>query len=190
MNNQLSQKIPELIRVFELSIIDLAVKLKNDHGTLSAEDLEDTHYVIGMVRTNAVSLQMALELGDSYYSANTEKVDRLIAEATALAESLKSEGFGKSRFSLGQITATPGVLQVLAENYTLPSDVLARHATGDFGDLDPDDIQRNIEALHDGSRIFSAYNLAEDGGKVWVITEAEDDNGVRSHTTILLPEEY
>jgi hypothetical protein len=30
----------------------------------------------------------------------------------------------------------------------------------------------------------------EEGWKLWVITEAADNDGVRSHTTILLPEEY
>jgi len=71
----------------------------------------------------------------------------------------------------------------------LPNDLLARHAIGDFGDLDAEDIQRNTEAMQDGSCIFSAYNLAE-GVKVWVITEAQDDECVRGSTTILLPEEY
>lgn|GEM_PF-461919 len=187
--NQKLRQIPELIRAFELSIIDLAAKLKNEKGVFSPEDIENTHFVIGMARTNAVNLQTALELGKSYYEANTEKVDRLISEATALAESLKTEGFGKSKFSLGQITATPGALAILAEQYTLPNDLLARHAIGDFGDLDAEDIQRNTEAMQDGSCIFSAYNLAE-GVKVWVITEAQDDECVRGSTTILLPEEY
>lgn len=92
-------------------------------------------------------------------------------------------------FSIGQLVATPGVLRVLAEHYTLPEDLLARHASGDWGDLDAEDVQRNNEALQDGSRIFSAYVLAE-GVKVWIITEAQDDDGVRNATTLLLPEEY
>lgn len=94
-----------------------------------------------------------------------------------------------SLFHIGQLVATPGALAVLAEHYTLPEDLLTRHASGDWGDLDAEDIQRNNAALADGSRIFSAYILAE-GVKVWVITEAQDDDGVRSHTTILLPSEY
>lgn len=94
-----------------------------------------------------------------------------------------------SKFNLGLVTATPAALQVLAEHYTLPEDLLERHASGDWGDLDVDDAQRNNEALVDGSRIFSAYILAE-GVKIWVITEAQGDGGVRSVTTLLLPEEY
>lgn len=94
-----------------------------------------------------------------------------------------------SLFSIGQLIATPGALAVLAEHYTLPEDLLNRHANGDWGDLDAEDTQRNNEALQDGSRIFSAYVLAE-GVKVWIITEAQDDEGVRSATTLLLPDEY
>jgi hypothetical protein len=47
----------------------------------------------------------------------------------------------------------------------------------------------NDESLKDGSRLLSAY-LLKDGTKIWIITEAEDDNGKREATTILLPEEY
>lgn len=52
-----------------------------------------------------------------------------------------------------------------------------------------EDKTRNDEALKGGSRIFSAYVFPE-GLKQWIITEAVDDEGVCSHTTILLPEEY
>lgn len=92
-------------------------------------------------------------------------------------------------FSLGQLVSTPDALQVLAEHYVLPEDLLDRHAVGDWGDLDAQDRQRNNEALQDGSRLFSAYVLNE-GVRVWIITEATDDTGVRSYTTILLPDEY
>lgn len=94
-----------------------------------------------------------------------------------------------SIFNPGTLVATPGALNVLAQHYTLPEDLLCRHESGDWGDLDAEDAERNNEALQDGSRLFSAYVLAPDV-KVWIITEAQDDEGVRSHTTILLPEEY
>ena len=51
------------------------------------------------------------------------------------------------------------------------------------------DKRLNVEALHAGSRILSAYILPTDV-KIWIITEAEDDNGERKATTVLLPEEY
>lgn len=90
---------------------------------------------------------------------------------------------------LGQIVATPASLSLLAEYDILPIDLLSRHLNGDWGDLDSEDKERNNLALLDGARISSAYVLAE-GVKVWVITEAKDDNGCRSATTILLPDEY
>lgn len=40
-----------------------------------------------------------------------------------------------------------------------------------------------------GSRLLSAYTSAA-GVKVWIITEAADDEGKRPATTVLLPEEY
>jgi hypothetical protein len=66
---------------------------------------------------------------------------------------------------------------------------LFRHLAGDWGDLDPEDIDSNNEALQDGSRLFSAYHL-ERAGKIWIITEAAADDGQRSATTILFPSEY
>ncbi|MDD4979118.1 MAG: hypothetical protein PHI29_10850 [Gallionella sp.] len=83
----------------------------------------------------------------------------------------------------------PHALVVLAACYTLPEDLLDRHALGDWGELNADDSQRNERAIRDGSRIFSEYHL-EEGWTLWVITEAEDEQGIRSHTTVLLPEEY
>ena len=60
---------------------------------------------------------------------------------------------------------------------------------GDWGDLCEEDKRSNDEALVDGSRILSAYHT-ELGEKLWVITEAVDDEGVRQATTFLLPDEY
>lgn len=50
--------------------------------------------------------------------------------------------------------------------------------------MDTEDATANTLALLTGTRIFSSFNLPQ-GGKVWVITEAD-----RSSTTLLLPEEY
>ncbi len=87
---------------------------------------------------------------------------------------------------LGQIVATPGALAAAA---TSPSTLLRRHASGDWGDLDAHDRAANDAALRDGSRLLSAYTVAE-GIKVWIITEAADDDGHRAATTLLLPAEY
>ena len=61
---------------------------------------------------------------------------------------------------------------------------LARHAAGDWGDLDEDDRRLDDLAATLDERILSAYTLT-DGTRIWIITE-----GDRSATTVLLPEEY
>ena len=98
---------------------------------------------------------------------------------------------GQPRFPLGQIVATPGALDALNESGQSPALFLARHAEADWGEeLCAEDRQLNDQALIDGSRILSAYRTSKDGTKIWIITEAADDNGQRAATTILLPEEY
>ena len=84
---------------------------------------------------------------------------------------------------LGQVVATPGALKLLTEIGEDPFDFLARHETGDWGELCTFDRRQNEIALRDSLRVFSSYELP--AGKVWIITEAD-----RSVTTILLPEEY
>ena len=87
-------------------------------------------------------------------------------------------------FLPGQVVATPGALSALEANQCLPLDLLHRHLVGDWGELDPDDIQANEDALREGFRLLSNYPQA-DGSRIWLITEAD-----RSVTTFLLPEEY
>ena len=84
---------------------------------------------------------------------------------------------------LGRVVATPGALKLLSEMGKDPFGYIARHATGDWGDLCAFDHRQNEIALRDGYRIFSSYEVPT--GRVWIITEAD-----RSVTTILLPEEY
>jgi len=86
------------------------------------------------------------------------------------------------RFDLGQLVATPGVLEVLTHHELLGA--LLRHSRGDWGDLDAEDKQANDDALKQGSRLLSAYHTAS-GTKFWIITEWD-----RSVTTVLLPSEY
>ena len=84
---------------------------------------------------------------------------------------------------LGRIVATPGALEFLSEAGEDPLGYLARHASGDWGDLDAHDRRKNERSLKHGWRILSSYPIGEN--TVWIITEAD-----RSVTTILLPEEY
>ena len=103
-------------------------------------------------------------------------------ESTATDESRIPQGV--RLFSLGQIVATPGVLQVMKETGSSASGFLVRHSLGDWGELCEEDRLANDEAIADDLRILSAYRL-KDGTKIWIITEAD-----RSVTTVLLPEEY
>ena len=93
------------------------------------------------------------------------------------------------KFSLGQIVATPGAIEAMEESGQDAAFFLDRHAAGDWGEVCTEDGRLNDEALKDGSRIQSAYRTLKDV-KLWVITEATDDNGQRAATTILLPDEY
>ncbi len=95
----------------------------------------------------------------------------------------------KPKFDLGQKVATPQALQSLEESGQSPSVFLDRHVQGDWGCLSDEDKLLNDQSLIDGSRILSAYKTLK-GVKIWIITEAADDNGNRMASTILLPSEY
>ena len=95
----------------------------------------------------------------------------------------------KQKFSLGQTLATPGALSALAESGQSPTEFLARHVQGDWGEVCDDDKGLNDQALTDGSRLLSAYQTHQ-GTKLWIITEAADETGRRCATTVLLPSEY
>lgn len=87
-------------------------------------------------------------------------------------------------FSLGQVLATPGALDLLQSYQLAPLTFIQRHVVGDWGDICAEDRQVNADALQHGSRLMSVYAITPTE-KLWVITEAD-----RSCTTLLLPEEY
>jgi hypothetical protein len=87
-------------------------------------------------------------------------------------------------FDLGQVVATPGALQALQEASQTPLGFIARHVSGDWGEICPEDTAQNALSLGHGYRLQSEYSLAN-GTKLWIITEAD-----RSSTCLLLPEEY
>ena len=95
------------------------------------------------------------------------------------------EGQGTStapKFDGGRYVMTAEAFRVLD-----PADVksaLDRHHQGDWGNLGPEDIEANDDALATGGRLFSAYQDSKQR-KFWIITEAD-----RSVTTVLLPEDY
>lgn len=88
------------------------------------------------------------------------------------------------QFQLGQVVATPGAIEVLAEAQVTAGELLSKHVSGDFGEVDADDWQSNVDAIKEGDRVLSAYTLVT-GERLWIITEAD-----RSSTCILRPDEY
>lgn len=104
-------------------------------------------------------------------------------------ESNSNQPEGSPKFTMGQIVATPAALEAIAESGQTPSHFLDRHVRGDWGEVDHGDAALNDQSLVDGSRILSAYRTSK-GTRIWIITEATDDEGKREATTILLPEEY
>jgi hypothetical protein len=93
------------------------------------------------------------------------------------------------KFSLGRIVATPGALHALHDAGQSAGEFLARHVTGDWGDLDDEDRSLNDAAVSDGSRLLSSYTTRK-GERLWVITEAVNEVGLRYGSTLLLPSEY
>jgi len=87
-------------------------------------------------------------------------------------------------FTLGEVVATPGALDLLDRTETNALDLLLRHQSGDWGSVPEEDVTENQRSIETGYRILSSYFL-NDTERLWIITEAD-----RSTTTLLLPEEY
>ena len=93
------------------------------------------------------------------------------------------------KFSLGQIVATPGAVEALADAGQTPEFFLEQHVVGNWGEVDAEDWKANDQALVDGSRLLSAYRTLRNV-RIWIITEAVNDEGKREVSTILLPSDY
>ena len=93
------------------------------------------------------------------------------------------------KFQVGLLTVTSGVLATVAPDFAM--DCLIRHASGDWGELGPEDAAANDAAVEHGARILSSYPIPDETGnlqhpyRLWIITEAD-----RATTTLLLPSEY
>jgi hypothetical protein len=59
-------------------------------------------------------------------------------------------------FELGQLLATPGVLEAADGEDLLP--YLSRHARGDWGTVSAADSRANVKELKDGTRLLPAYS--------------------------------
>lgn len=91
----------------------------------------------------------------------------------------------KALFKTGELVFAAGVNELVARDKEFAKQVtnsLARHTSGDWGDMSNEDKKENELSIGKHLRIFSAYNCVK---KIWIITEAD-----RSVTTVLFPDEY
>jgi hypothetical protein len=84
--------------------------------------------------------------------------------------------------TLGRTVITAAAHAELDEDDVLHA--MARHMSGDWGDVCPEDREANEMAVREGRRLVSVYKDRK-GTTFWVITEAD-----RSATTVLMPEDY
>ena len=90
----------------------------------------------------------------------------------------------KVLFEMNMVVATPGAMGALERAHQVPWEFLARHVSGDWGEVPQEDRVENEVCVLNGYRILSAYRTKL-GERLWILTEAD-----RALTTILLPEEY
>lgn len=135
-----------------------------------------------MGRRAAIARRTAIRVGGYTYRSRVQYC--LPSPDRIGGREMSEQATMQARFQLGQIVATPGALVAIEFARANALELIRRHVSGDWGDLGDEDKQANEFALVNGSRLLSAYTLA-DGTRVWIITEAD-----RSVSTILLPEEY
>jgi hypothetical protein len=95
---------------------------------------------------------------------------------------------GPAKFELGQVVATPQAIRFCGEHHIDIFALLLLHARCHWGELSAGDALANDVAVIDGARILSSYTFP--AGKVWVLTEATNDEGTRASTCVMLPTEY
>jgi hypothetical protein len=93
------------------------------------------------------------------------------------------------QFNVGNIYLTRTISGIFAEDegQEIIQELLTRHASGDWGDLDEVDKSSNDMAARTGGQILSAYETTAGGApqRVCIVTDAGHQT-----TTVLLPREY
>lgn len=92
------------------------------------------------------------------------------------------------KFELGQLVATPACIAFCETHKVEILDLVRRHHSGDWGDLEDEDKQANEAALKNGARLLSSYRVGDD--RVWILTEAAGDDHRRASTCVMLPSDY
>ncbi|WP_230971730.1 hypothetical protein [Nitrogeniibacter aestuarii] len=152
---------------------------------------------------NVISASVASGLLDEHDEGDVEERAALIALIHSRAEpdsetcdaepvealSVASES-DKAQFELGQVVATRAFDALLAQHPHLFNDTIARHVTGDWGDVCSSDWKRNDAALARGERLVSMYlidpALPPDSNNLFYIVTEHD----RSVTTFMRHDEY
>lgn len=86
------------------------------------------------------------------------------------------------KFNPGELVVTPKVAITVEPKKLLQA--FGRYQVGDWGDLPPEDIAANDEALKIGERLIGKYDVGAEE-PVYITTEAD-----RSVTTILFCSDY
>ncbi len=88
-------------------------------------------------------------------------------------------------FDLGFLVGTPAATVAMQRAGVTLRNLVERHAQGDFGIVNDDEVETNLNAIDQGGqRIVSMYRLFT-GAQVIVMTESD-----RSVTTIFTPDEW
>ncbi len=152
----------------------------NNQGDLTSTTVHETRS--NKMIFNLLTPQGFLSLSDYGSGGNVDAdSDNETAGGKDMAPGRISAG-GKSRFQLGRVAVTAHAQDIL-----LDTDInagLARHQSGDWGEVSKSDWHANDRALKAGNRILSAYT-GRGGKHFWIITEAD-----RSYTTVMMPEDY
>lgn len=92
--------------------------------------------------------------------------------------------FRDQKFELRTILYTQEAFEALQKGQERPATYLARHASGDWGDVSQETWEENDLRINQRFSLYSEYEL-HDGTAILVITSPD-----RRETTFLLPREY
>jgi hypothetical protein len=99
-----------------------------------------------------------------------------------------------AQFLLGRLVITQAAQSTAETVFDGPeaalvslADLISRHSSGDWGDVNASGRTQNNVALLSGGRLFSIYEVGS-GVEFWIITDRYP-NG-KAVTTILLPTDY
>lgn len=197
------KKSKSFSRIFEKSKLDSEIKrpllplnigqvgLIGGSGLINGLVECDTPHIIKgrIVKENKIDKEENMngkgeKISDTIHETNTNKMIFNILTSSGFMSLSDYEEKPKINLplTLGRIVITANAKNTLSDSDVAAA--IARHRSGDWGDLCEEDREVNEDALENNERILSVYH-SEKGKKFWVITEAD-----RSCTTVLLPEDY